>query len=207
MRSRNCLRCARRWIRALRKLSCLLIASALCSLTLGSAVLASEPVDYKINSMAEVFDQVCIKSAGDPQRVSELKDPFTFEYHLQNISAGKEKPPFEVHHWSAPGFEISQHGRFLSGLENQCNAVFQVSNLPSYAEVVVTLERVLGSPPVNADREFDKNGKRNKKYKPEWSVRDINGKTLRVVFNMLDLSSQSRGKRLQLTALGARLSD
>ena len=183
-------------------LNCL---SASCLVIFVAAALASEPPDdsngYTAIAMVNIFKQVCIDKAGDPKKVSEIKELSTLQYEEQTISAGKEQAPYLVHKWTSPDIVISQHGRFLKGLENQCNASFNVTILPLRSEIMASIEKIIGSPPINAADAFKKNGKPNKEYRPKWSTVDGIGREITVVFNALDLSFIGRGQQVQLSAL------
>lgn len=179
--------------------------SMLLYVTIGSAVFASvassAPTDINITSMVEIFKQVCIQQSGDPEKIGALSEPSALEYEAQTISAGNKESPYLVHKWTAPGITISQHGHFLNGFENQCNASFRVSSLPPPLEIASVLEKALGSQPTNRAEAFKKNGKPNKRFKPEWSIVDGNGKPIKIIFNALDLSSLGKEKRVQLSAI------
>lgn len=125
------------------------------------------------------FDRLCLKTGFDRSAVAAAASAsgwgFTYRPEMMPF-----KPPVDIGGWNAPDATLRVANGIFFNRKPQCSLMFAPQGGADMAPIQAALTALLGMAPINAAKQFDKKGRPQKYYAPEWTVTSPAGKPAKI---------------------------
>jgi len=125
------------------------------------------------------FNQLCLETEFDRTRVEFAAEALDwgFEYRIEMMPFND---PVDVGGWNSKDAALRVSESIFFNNRAQCNLTFFPGAGPDLSDVQAILSQIVGEQPVNADRQFKRNGEPRRHYSPEWQIVSASGTELSI---------------------------
>ena len=140
-----------------------------------------ESLDRSAPKMVALFKYLCLDLEGNPEKINNVINKPNIQTVALNLSEknppvpiDKDSKPLDIKIWQGPGMLVYQTNGNFPLKKPQCNIRFFTIAAPTKIELIAAIDNMMGAKPFNLSEEFDKKGRPEKYYSPQWDLRDKN---------------------------------
>jgi hypothetical protein len=142
----------------------------------GSKPLQLQAGSHSVADGVQAFQKICLAGAFDKASIGSAVQGlnWNFAYREQMMPF---KQPVDVGGWETSDAAVYAAEKIFFNKLPQCNLTFAPAAFPALTDIQAAISAAVGAQPRNADKAFDKKGRPNKRYEPEWALPQADGST------------------------------
>jgi hypothetical protein len=155
-----------------------------------------QPTAFAVEEMAQGFVRLCVDTIGDQLAVSLAAESDGMDVSITASPGSKNAEKGTMLIANGPGLVVTQTEQILEYDFTQCNVNYFPDALPETDDVANAMAVAIGRAPDNEADRFKKNGKPNKRFKPEWQLVLDNGSVYVLRFDIMKSNRYLKGNRV-----------